>query len=128
MRNILLAGTTGLFLALGAASAYAVPQNSPYATMVPPGAVDGDAGPYGQQYPAYPDSGYPDGYMTEGRSAYVDPAYVDGDPGYVDPGYDYGYYGAPIGGGFYYGGGRGGGHFGGGHGGHFGGGGHARVR
>jgi len=50
MRNLLLAGTAGLFLAIGAASAYAVPQNSPYATMVPPDAVDGYSGEQGPIY------------------------------------------------------------------------------
>jgi hypothetical protein len=114
MRNLLLAGTAGLFLAIGAASAYAVPQNSPYATMVPPDAVDGYSGSYGEQGPIYADPGY-DG-MTEGRAAYVDPEYANDDPGYVDPGYGYGY-AAPVGG-LYFGGGNGG-HF---HGGHFGGG------
>ena len=122
MRNLLLAGTAGLFLAFGAASAYAVPQNSPYATMVPPDAVDGYSG-Y-EQAPVYADPGYNPGYgvMNEGRAAYVDPEYANDDPGYVDPGYGYGY-GYPAVGGFYFGGGRGG-HFHGGHfgGGHFGGG------
>jgi hypothetical protein len=108
MRNLLLAGTAGLFVALGAANAYAVPQNSPYATMVPPGAVDGyapdDSPVYGAPLLADP--------MVEGRSAYVDP-----DSDYVDPGYGYGYgygYGGPAyfgggGGGFYHGGGHHGG-------------------
>jgi hypothetical protein len=121
MRNLLMAGTAGLFITLGAASAYAVPQNSPYATMVPPGAVDGyqpDTGP------SYIDPNYTYGNepMVEGRAAEVDPYYSD--PGYVYPDY-----GAPlVGGGFFFGSGRhfdGGGfhgrHFGGGH---FGGGGH----
>jgi hypothetical protein len=114
MRNLLKIGAAaGLLLTLGAATAYAVPQNSPYATMVPPGAVDGygyDNGYYGDA-PVY-------GYdaPVEGRSAYVDPSYGY-DDGYVGDGYETQYAG-PIGGGFYYGGGRGG-HFG-GH--HFGGG------
>jgi hypothetical protein len=98
LRNLLLTGTAGLFLALGAANAYAVPQNSPYATIVPPGAVDGynyDPAPvYGDQ--GYGSEGAP---MVEGRSAYV---YPDYDAGYVDPGYGY----APPDGGFYFGGGR----------------------
>jgi hypothetical protein len=116
MRNLLMAGAaTGLFLALGAANAYAVPQNSPYATMVPPDAVDGYS-------PTAPDDGYyyGDPAPVEGRSAYVDPDY---DQGYYGDGYDTQYV-APIDGGFYYGGGGRGGHFGGGHfhGGHFGGG------
>jgi hypothetical protein len=126
MRSLLLAGTAGLFLALGAANAFAAAPNSPYAIMVPPDAVDG----YPQNGAAYPGQRY--GYddvdssgMVEGRTAFVDPDYGYDDPGYVDPGY-YGYPG-PVGG-FNFGGGRGG-HFGGGHfgghhfgGGHFGGG------
>ncbi|WP_158815575.1 hypothetical protein [Methylocapsa sp. S129] len=120
MRNLLLAGTAGLFLALGAANAYAVAPNSPYATMVPPGAVDGYAPDNG--YPYYADPGYGDPGLVQGRAAYVDPDYAYNDPVYVDPGYGYYGYPAPVGG-FYFGGGRGG-HFGGGHfgGGHFGGG------
>ena len=124
MRGLLLAGTAGLFLAFGAANAYAVPPNSPYATMVPPDAVDG----YSQNGVAYPDQGY--GYVygdanssgtIEGRAAFVDPDYGYDDPGYVDPGYGYYGYPGPVGG-FSFGGGRGG-HFSGGHfGGHFGGG------
>jgi hypothetical protein len=114
MRNILMAGTAaGLFLALGAVNAYAVPQNSPYATMVPPGAVDGYS-------TMAPDDGYyyGDSAPVEGRSAYVDPYYAD--DGYDGGGYVT-QYPAPLGGGFYYGGGHG--HF---HGGHFGG--HMRMR
>ena len=122
MRNILLAGTAGLFLTLGAASAYAVPQNSPYATMVPPSAVDGYQPDNG---PSYVDPGYTydNEPMIEGRAAEVDPYY--GAPGYVYPDYSV----APfVGGGLLFGGsgrhveGRhfhsnhfGGGHFGGGH-------------
>jgi hypothetical protein len=90
MRSLLLAGTAGLFLALGAASAYAVPPNSPYATMVPPGAVDG----YQQNGAVYPGYGNDDSDspgIVEGRAAFVDPDYGYDDPGYVDPGY--GYYG-----------------------------------
>jgi hypothetical protein len=103
MRNALLAGTAGLLLCLGAAAAYAVPQNSPYATMVPPDAVEG--------YTTGNDPGYGNDAMIEGRSAYVDPDYDNQD--YVDPGY--GYTGSPgFGGGAFVGGGRGG-HFGGGH-------------
>jgi hypothetical protein len=123
MRSLLLAGSAGLFLALGAANAYAVPQNSPYATMVPPDAVDGYT-PNGGAF--YPDQtyGYEDGSPSgtvEGRAAYVDPDDGYDGPGYVDPGYGYYGYPGPIGG-FNFGGGRGG-HFGGGHfgGGHFGG-------
>jgi hypothetical protein len=115
MRNLLLAGTAGLFLALGAATAYAVPQNSPYATMVPPDAVDGyvaDNGPaYGCQGYAQ-DAGCPGG-MIEGRSALVDPEYAYGGSDYIDPGY--GYYGGPRAMGGRFGDGRfGGGRFGGG--------------
>jgi hypothetical protein len=127
MRNLLLAGTAGLFLALGAATAYAVPPNSPYATMVPPGAVDGatqdDGAVYADQGYGYYD-GNPSGAI-EGRAAFVDSDYGY-DQGYVDPGYGYNYP-APVGG-FYFGGGRG--HFGGGHfgHGHFGGGGHWHAR
>jgi hypothetical protein len=102
MRNLLLAGTAGLFLALGASGAYAVPPNSPYATMVPPGAVDG-APPYDE--PVYGDGDA--GPMIEGRAAYVDPGYAYGAPDYDDPGY--GYDAAPVGG-FWFGGGH---HFGG---------------
>jgi hypothetical protein len=84
MRTMLVAGTAGVFLALSAASAYAVPPNSPYATMVPPGAVDGEAPYYGQ----------PRGeVIIEGRSAYVedDPGYVYRAPAYraVRPDYVY---------------------------------------
>jgi hypothetical protein len=103
LRNLLLTGTAGLFLALGAANAYAVPQNSPYATIVPPGAVDGYS--YDNR-PAYGDQGY--GYerepMVERRSTYVDPEYGYGDPAYAS---DYGY-SAPLRGGFYFGVQRGG--------------------
>src|SRR5580658_1768977 len=94
MRNLFLAGTAGLFLTLGAAAAYAVPQNSPYATMVPPDAVDG----YVAGGPAYGCLGYAQGVdcaptgMIEGRSAFVDPEYAYGGSGYADPGF--GYYGA----------------------------------
>ena len=88
MRTMLVAGTAALFLALGGASAYAVPPNSPYATMVPPGAVD------------YNVPGYNYGPMVEGRSAYVEePGYVYRAPAYrVRPDYyDYDYgYGAPF--------------------------------
>jgi hypothetical protein len=94
MRNLLLAGTAGLFLSLGAATAYAVPQNSPYATMVPPDAVDGYVADNGlsngcQGY--VQDVGCPPAGMTEGRSAFVDPEYAYGGWGYTDPGF--GYYG-----------------------------------
>src|ERR1700688_739825 len=100
MRNLLMAGTAaGLFLALGAVNAYAVQQNSPYATMVPPGAVDGYS----------TDDGYYYGDRVEGRSAYVDPDYGYSDDGYADNGYVT-QYPAPVVGGFYFGGGRGG-HF-----------------
>jgi hypothetical protein len=112
MRNLLLAGTAGLFLAFGAASAYAVPQNSPYATMVPPAAVDGYT-PDGSAYACPGDSaqvGCPDG-MVEGRAAVVDPDYAYGDPAYIAPAFGFGYGGFGYGGGF-----RGnGGHFAGGH-------------
>jgi hypothetical protein len=122
MRNVLIAGTAVLFVTLGAASAYAVPQNSPYATMVPPGAVDGYQPDNGPTY-IDPNYAYGNEPMVEGRAAEVDPYYND--PGYIYP--DYGV--APlVGGGFFFGGGRHfdgggfhGGHFGGGH---FGGGGH----
>ena len=91
MRNLLLAGTAGLFVAFGAVSAEAVTQNSPYATMAPPDAVDG--------YVTEPDPVYvvprSDG-MIEGRAAYVDegPAYVPVQPHYVYPArrYHYEYY------------------------------------
>lgn len=119
MRSLLLAGTAGLLIALGATGAYAVPANSPYATMVPPGAVDGATAPdydapYMDQGYGYDDAGPP--AMIEGRSAYVD---ADDGAAYVDPGYDPGYYydyPAPVGGFFF-----GGGGFHGGHHGHFGG-------
>jgi hypothetical protein len=80
MRNLLLAGTAGLFLSLGAATAYAVPQNSPYATMVPPDAVDGYIPPPVYVVPA-------DGaVMVDGRSAYVEgtPVYAPAQPTYVE--------------------------------------------
>ena len=72
MRTMFIAGAAGLCLALSAASAYAVPQNSPYATMAPPGAVDGYNSYSGPVY------GYENEPMVEGRSAYV-----EDDPGYV---------------------------------------------
>jgi hypothetical protein len=110
LRNLLWAGGAGLFLTLGAAAAYAVPQNSPYATMVPPSAVDGyDNSPaYGNQ-----DYGYESGPMAEGRSTYMAPEYGYDDPVYAS---DYGYsaplagrsFSAARGGHF----GSGGGHFG----------------
>lgn len=84
MRNLLLAGTAGLFVALGAASAYAVAPSSPYATMVPPAAVDGYVAPA----PVIVETPAP---IYEGRAAYVEP---DGTmvapapvvtPGYVAP-------------------------------------------
>ena len=91
MRSILMAGTAGLFLVLGAGYANAdnceVPYNSPYRTM---GAWSSACGDYGG--PTY-------GSIVEGRSAYVDPDY---DPGYVYPDYD----NTPLDGGFYFGGGR----------------------
>ena len=66
LRNILMAGTAGLFIVLGAGYANAdncdVPYNSPYRTM---GAYSAYCGDYG----------YPNGPMVEGRSAYVDPDY-----------------------------------------------------
>ena len=111
MRNLLLAGTAGLILTLGAATAYAVPQNSPYATMVPPDAVDGYST---DNDPNYNDPNYGNSGLIEGRSAYVDPQYGYNDPAYADPGYGYYDSPAPVGGLFVGGGGRGG-HFGGGH-------------
>ena len=106
MRSILMAGTAGLFLVLGAGYANAdncaVPNNSPYRTM---GAWSSACGDYGN--PGY------DGPIVEGRSAYVDPDYGV-DPYYAYPDADDGFYGS---GGWE--GGRGGsfghGHFGGGH-------------
>ena len=94
MRTMLVAGTAALFLALGGASAYAVPPNSPYATMVPPGAVDYNA-------PGYNDGPYyGDRAIVEGRSAYIEePGYVYRAPAYRDYGYDYDYryrFGAPF--------------------------------
>jgi hypothetical protein len=92
MRTMLIAGTAGLFLALGGASAYAVPPNSPYATMVPPGAVDYNAPGY--NYGTYYNPG-----VVEGRSAYVEePGYVYRAPAYRPYyGYDYDYrYRAPF--------------------------------
>jgi hypothetical protein len=104
MRNLLLTGAAGLLLTLGAAAAYAVPQNSPYATMLPPDAVDG--------YSTDNDQGYGNSGMSEGRSTYVDPQYGYDDAGYADTGY--GYYSSPAPVGRLYFGGRGG-HFGGAH-------------
>ncbi|MGA2042893.1 MAG: hypothetical protein ABSG83_05925 [Roseiarcus sp.] len=125
MRKLILFGTTAVALAAGVSGAYAVPQNSPYAVMAPPQAVDG----YSDQGPIYSDPGYGDSGMIEGRAAVVDPDYGYDDPGYAY-GYGYGYDPAPVGG-FYFGGGGGGrgGHFR-GHsgGGHFGGGGARHVR
>jgi hypothetical protein len=93
MRKTLLLGTTAVMLALGAATAYAVPPNSPYAILVPGAVDDGimfDGGPayvagdpgYGYQGGALSGPGWIDpAPMTEGRSAYL-----YGDPGYgVDP-------------------------------------------
>ena len=116
MRKHLLFGTTAVAFAMGASGAYAVSQNSPYAIMAPPQAVDGY-----DQTPVYADPGYSDSGMIEGRAAVVDPDYGYDDPGYAY-GYGYGYDPAPVGG-FYFGGGGGGrgGHFGGHSGGHSGG-------
>lgn len=73
MRNLLLIGSAAAALTLGAASAYAVPPNSPYATFEPQ-AVDGQMAP-----PAYDEGGpsllNPFG-LFEGRSAYVAPGYI----------------------------------------------------
>ena len=83
MRNILLAGAAGLFIALGTGYANAdncsVPYNSPYRTM---GAWSAFCGDYG----------HPNGPIVEGRSAFVDPDY-DAYPDDVYPDADYGYYG-----------------------------------
>ncbi|MGD0721151.1 MAG: hypothetical protein ABR970_08900 [Roseiarcus sp.] len=57
MRKLLLLGTIGAAFAFGAAGAYAVPANSPYATFEPQ-AVDPGLTPDGQ-------------LVSEGRSAYV---------------------------------------------------------
>ena len=132
MRKLVLLGAAASALVLGAASAYAVPQNSPYATMVPPDAVDGYA-PYDNQAPYYGDPGTSGGGVVEGRSAYVgdDSDYGYGDPGYVvvDPGFGYGGFGGGGYGGGHGGFGRGGGgHFHGGGGGHSHGGGHFHGR
>jgi hypothetical protein len=82
---MLVAGTAAVFLALGGASAYAVPPNSPYATMVPPGAADYNA----PGYDYAPD--YNQRVIVEGRSAYVEePGYVYRAPAYR-PDYGYGY-------------------------------------
>lgn len=93
MRKMLLLGTMAVVPALGVATAYAVPPNSPYAILAP-GAVDErtmfDGGPayvagdpgYGYEGGALSGPGWIDpAPMTEGRSAYL-----YGDPGYgVDP-------------------------------------------
>ena len=55
MRKFLLIGTAATSLVFGAAGAYAIPANSPYATWEPQAVDPGVAGP-----------------MNEGRSAYVD--------------------------------------------------------
>lgn len=108
MRTLLVAGTTGLFLALGAASAYAVPPNSPYAVMAPPEAVDGAVVPVNG--PVYVAPRYDEDIVVtrpsivepepviEGRAAYVtapdyayEPAYTYARPRYVyaEPAYRY---------------------------------------
>jgi hypothetical protein len=79
MRNLLLAGTASLFLAGGAASAYAdtllVPVNGTVSeATAPPYVAYGDP----VIYPAAP-------AMIEGRSAYVEgaPVYAPAQPTYV---------------------------------------------
>jgi hypothetical protein len=86
MRNFLLIGAAGLLLTVGAAAAYAVPQNSPYATILSPEAVDG--------YSTDNDQGYGNTVMVEGRSAYVAPQMGYDDAGNSDSGY--GYHGSPA--------------------------------
>ena len=81
MRKTLIFGCTALAVSLGAASAYALPPNSPYAIWSPQ-AVDPPAVDYGPGYGAYAPNNYgyvapaPDAYgappMVEGRSAYVE--------------------------------------------------------
>jgi hypothetical protein len=70
MRKLFLIGSAAAALTLGAASAYAIPPNSPYAIWEPQ-AVDGQMAP-----PAYDQGGpsllNPFG-LFEGRSAYVAP-------------------------------------------------------
>jgi hypothetical protein len=105
MRTLLVAGTAGLFLALGAASAYAVPPNSPYATIAPLDTVDGAVvtpvnGPvyvaprYEEDVVVGPPAAVePETGMIEGRAAYIEdqPLYVTARPGFVygPPAYSY---------------------------------------
>lgn len=58
MHRLLMLGTLGAAVVLGAANAYAIPASSPYA-IAEPQAVDGAMGMY-------------QGGMSEGRAAYVD--------------------------------------------------------
>ena len=78
MRNLIIAGTTGLLLTLGGSAAYAsnpnVPNWSPYAVM----AFDANGPTIAN--PGYGDNpGYPPRYqgpaMSEGRSAFIEPGY-----------------------------------------------------
>jgi hypothetical protein len=93
MRNMLMAGTAGLFLALGAAgAAHAanpnVPSYSPYAIMGDDSARSAPLLPFvpflsgGPGYDRGPDAG-----MTEGRAAYVDPdqGFGSDSPQYMAP-------------------------------------------
>jgi hypothetical protein len=76
MQNILLAGTAGVFLAVGAASAANpnVPSWSPYAIMgFDSAAPTSNPGPRADEMA-----------RVEGRAAYVDPSYR-----HFKPGYDY---------------------------------------
>jgi hypothetical protein len=69
MRNVILIGSTAAALIFGAASAYAIPPNSPYATWEPQ-AVDGQMAP-GSYDESGPNLLNPLG-LFEGRSAYVE--------------------------------------------------------
>ena len=79
MRNFIMAGTAGLFLALGAVSAQAVPQKS---LEAPPDAA----------YEAIASANH----LIEGRSAYETPTSVYGGLGGNDLGNPGANYGAPA--------------------------------
>jgi hypothetical protein len=79
MRNFIIAGSAGLFLALGAVSAHAVPQRS---IEAPPDAA----------YEAISSANH----LIEGRSAYETPTSVYGGLGGSDLGSPLANYGAPA--------------------------------
>lgn len=81
MRNVLMAGTAGLFLALGAAGAANaanpnVPSYSPYAIMAYDGSPSAPLLPFVSGGPVFGSDRGPDAGMSEGRAAFIDDGYV----------------------------------------------------